>query len=347
MKTILLVEDDTALRENTAELLELSGYRVDTAPNGRIAIDKAKLTPPDLIVCDIMMPEVDGYGVLQALASEENTKHIPFVFLSAKTELKEIRKGMDMGADDYITKPFEEEELLSAIKSRLAKAEILTMHRQSLEPEDEDLPQNLNQLKNYICDEGREISFKKGENIYEKGDRSNNLYLILEGVVKTHTMDDSAKDLITGLFKADDLLGFTSFEGNIPYSETATAVENTDLVEISKKQIKKILEQSRGLSLELMDLLSDNLEVVKEQLVQMAYSSVRKKTANTILQFVEVINPKSGSTIRIMRNDLASTAGVATESLIRTLSDFKKQGLIEIEGRDIRILDIEGLRNVE
>ena len=113
MKKIVLIEDDTALRENTAELLELSNYEVITAPNGKLGIEVAKAQTPDLIVCDIMMPEVDGYGVLEALVSHPETQHIPFIFLSAKTEHKEIRKGMDMGADDYLTKPFEEEELIS------------------------------------------------------------------------------------------------------------------------------------------------------------------------------------------------------------------------------------------
>ena len=104
MRTILLIEDDTALRENTAELLELADYDVLTAPNGRIGIDMAKDNIPNIIVCDIMMPEIDGYGVLEALSIDEKTTHIPFIFLSAKTEHKEIRKGMDLGADDYLTK---------------------------------------------------------------------------------------------------------------------------------------------------------------------------------------------------------------------------------------------------
>ncbi|MBQ0737218.1 response regulator, partial [Aquimarina celericrescens] len=105
MKTILLIEDDTALRENTAELLELSNYEVITAPNGKIGIQKALQEKPDIVVCDIMMPEVDGYGVLEALAKNQHTQNVPFIFLSAKTEHKEIRKGMDLGADDYLTKP--------------------------------------------------------------------------------------------------------------------------------------------------------------------------------------------------------------------------------------------------
>lgn len=349
MKKILLIEDDSALRENTAELLELAGYTVFTAPNGKIGIEKAKSENPNVIVCDIMMPEIDGYGVLQAVSLEEKTKHIPFIFLSAKTEHKEIRRGMDMGADDYLTKPFDEEELMSAIESRLAKASILAMQdKNKAETEiDVENPQNLNQLKNFFCDEGELATYKKGETIYRRGDHSNSMFLILKGVVKTHTMDANAKELITGLYKADDFLGFTSFEDNIPYSETATTVEETEIVGISKKYVKDILKKSQDISLELMNLLTDNLAEIKQQLVRMAYSSVKKKTASTILQFVDVMNKKPETPLRISRNDLATTAGIATESLIRTLSDFKKDGLIEIEGRDIRIVDLESLRAIE
>ncbi len=350
MKNILLIEDDSALRENTAELLELSGYKVSTAPNGKIGIEKAKKEKPNVIICDIMMPEIDGYGVLEAIALEEDTKHIPFIFLSAKTEHKEIRKGMDMGADDYLTKPFDEDELLSAIESRLAKASILEKHKNNQDKEnavDEESPQNLNQLKNFFCDEGEVSTYKKGETIYSKGEHSNSLFLILKGVVKTHTMDANAKELITGLYKADDFLGFTTFDDNIPYSESSTALEETELVGVSKKYVKDILKKSQDISLELMNLLTDNLSEVKQQLLKMAYSSVRKKTAATILQFVEIMDKKPGAPFRISRNDLSTTAGIATESLIRTLSDFKRDGLIEIEGRDIRIVDLESLREIE
>lgn len=347
MKTILLIEDDTALRENTAELLELSGYKVSTAPNGKIGIEKARQDPPDIIICDIMMPVVDGYGVLEAMTSEEATRQIPFIFLSAKTEHKEIRKGMDMGADDYLTKPFDEEELMSAVESRLAKASILATREETVSPQNDEVPRNLHQLKNFFCDEGVESSYKKGENIYRKGDHSNNLYLILSGVVKTHTMDTNAKELITGLYKADDFLGFTTFDENIPYTETATAVADSEIVGISKMHLVEILKKSQDISLELMNLLSENISDVKSQLLQMAYSSVRKKTAATILQFVEVMSLKPNVPIRISRIDLATTAGIATESLIRTLSDFKKAGLIEIEGRNIHILNPEGLQNMD
>lgn len=351
MKTILLIEDDTALRENTAELLELSGYRVHTAANGKIGIEQAQGKKPDIIICDIMMPEVDGYQVLERLTKDSNTSQIPFVFLSAKTEHKEVRKGMDLGADDYLTKPFEEEELLSAVESRLAKAHILSSQTSST-PHTQDAQvengvRNLNELKNFFDDNGTISNYSKGEIIYEEGGRSNYIFLILKGIVKSHKMDESGKELITKLYKADDFLGFTSFIENMPYQESATAMEAVELAGIPKNELKDVLGTSKNVSLELMNLLTDNLVEAKDQLLQMAYSSVRKKTAQTILQFASILNKNSEESIKISRYDLASVAGIATESLIRTLSGFKKDGLIDIEGRNIRILDLEGLRAMD
>ncbi|MBM1106576.1 response regulator [Aurantibacter crassamenti] len=349
MKKVLLIEDDLSLRENTAEILELSGYEVRMAPNGKIGADLAKKHIPDIIVCDIMMPEMDGYGVLQELSANGSTKHIPFIFLSAKTERSEIRKGMDLGADDYLTKPFEEVELLSALESRLAKAELLSRMiappNQDVEaPEDQMV--TLNELKNFFDDHGSIDRFEKGEHIFNEGARATTVYLLLKGVVKCYKMDEDGKELITALYRADDFLGFTSFEENLPYQETATAVENAEVAGVSKLKLKEILQKNQNVSLQLMELLTENITDIKEQLLQMAYSSVRKKTAQTLLQFSEIMNKKSEEPLRISRSDLASVAGIATESLIRTLSGFKKEGLIEIEGRNIRIVKLDALQQV-
>ncbi len=294
-----------------------------------------------------MMPEVNGYGVLKDLSLNDTTQHIPFIFLSAKTEHKEIRKGMDLGADDYLTKPFEEDELLSAVESRLAKASLLSRMMEgkvASEQESEDGVRNLNELKNFFDDHGKVIKIEKGEVVYRKGQYPTMIYLILKGVIKAHIMDDSAKELITALYKADDFLGFTSLMERVAYTESATAVEDVELAGVAISDLKEILGKNKNVSLELMNVLTDTLSDVKEQLLQMAYSSVRRKTAQTILQFAEVLNKKPEDAIKISRYDLASVAGIATESLIRTLSGFKKKGLIEIEGRNIRILDLEGLK---
>ncbi|MFM9908066.1 MAG: PleD family two-component system response regulator, partial [Chitinophagaceae bacterium] len=120
-RTILIIDDHAGIRENTAELLSLGGYRTLTAENGKKGVEVALSEKPDLIVCDIMMPELDGYGVLHLLRKNPETENIPLIFLSAKAERTDLRKGMEMGADDYVTKPFEEIELMSAIESRLKK----------------------------------------------------------------------------------------------------------------------------------------------------------------------------------------------------------------------------------
>src|SRR6187401_2053206 len=123
MKKILLIEDNKEVRESTAEILELANYKVVTAANGKIGVELAGKENPDLIVCDIMMPELDGYGVVYMLSKKPETSSIPLIFLTAKSDKLDIRKGMSMGADDYLTKPFEEMELLSAIEVRLKKSD--------------------------------------------------------------------------------------------------------------------------------------------------------------------------------------------------------------------------------
>src|ERR1700712_4712649 len=125
MQRILLVEDNDEIRENTAEILELANYKVDTAANGKAGIEIALKVIPNLIICDVMMPVLDGYGVLHLLQKNETLKNVPFIFLTAKAERGDFRKGMEMGADDYITKPFSDIELLTAIERRLAKASVL------------------------------------------------------------------------------------------------------------------------------------------------------------------------------------------------------------------------------
>ena len=117
MKKILIIEDNPDVRENTAEILELSNYEVITAENGKEGVKLANEILPDLIICDVMMPELDGFGVLRILGQNQLTNHIPFIFLTAKTEKADFRKGMNLGADDYITKPAEPDELHARLRA--------------------------------------------------------------------------------------------------------------------------------------------------------------------------------------------------------------------------------------
>lgn len=133
MKKILVIEDESAIRENLLRLLKGEGFEVIEAENGRVGVSMAITKLPDLILCDITMPELDGYGVLATLRSEAITATIPFIFLTGKADRAELRLGMEQGADDYLTKPFTRDELLSAIASRFRKQQTFAEHYNTLQ----------------------------------------------------------------------------------------------------------------------------------------------------------------------------------------------------------------------
>ncbi len=121
MKKILIIEDEPEMRRNICTILRLEKFHPIAAENGRVGLELVGKEKPDLILCDVMMPELDGHGVLAGLRSNEDTVTIPFIFLTAKGEKPDIRAGMNLGADDYLTKPVAKADLLAAIRSRLAR----------------------------------------------------------------------------------------------------------------------------------------------------------------------------------------------------------------------------------
>jgi two-component system sensor histidine kinase/response regulator len=134
MTKILVIEDEESLREEIVEILGFEEFDVAEAPNGRVGLEVARQIMPDIIICDISMPEMDGYEVLQELREDEKTSRIPFIFLTARADRSFMRHGMELGADDYLTKPFSNNELLAAIKARLSRHTTITeLHPQELE----------------------------------------------------------------------------------------------------------------------------------------------------------------------------------------------------------------------
>lgn len=126
MKKILVIEDEPQMRRNLTTILRLEKFQPIAAENGRVGAELAKKELPDLILCDVMMPELDGHGVLQSLRADSATAAIPFIFLTAKGEREDLRTGMNLGADDYLTKPVAKTELLAAITARLQRSEQTT-----------------------------------------------------------------------------------------------------------------------------------------------------------------------------------------------------------------------------
>lgn len=121
MKKILIIEDEAETRDNLVLMLEMEGFKPLSAPNGHVGVEIAKRELPDVILCDVSMPKLDGYGVLERLRADQTTVSIPFIFLTAKTDKKDLRTGMNLGADDYLTKPASAEEVLAAINARLER----------------------------------------------------------------------------------------------------------------------------------------------------------------------------------------------------------------------------------
>lgn len=346
MKKVLLIEDDTQLRENIAELLELYQYDVYTASDGAEGVKIAHQVLPHVIVCDIMMPGMDGYQVLERLSHAADTKRIPFIYMSAKSERADVRKGMDLGADDYIPKPFEEQELISAIENRIARVEILKKKEEEGEDSETPVIESLEMLQQWFRLNGEYTSFRAKESIYEEGYHSNFVYLVEEGVVKTITMDESGHELINKVFHEGDFFGYASFMDTAPYRESAIAIRPVKLYALNKETVSEILLKNHHLTIEIIDLLSSDIISYKERMLQMAYGTVRKKAAQSILQFLEQLGQTPDQGIYISRSDLASVAGIAPESFIRALTEFKSEGLINSKGRNIKVLDAEGLRNV-
>src|ERR1700749_2971197 len=168
---VLILEDNNDIRENIVEILELANYSVFAAYNGKTGVDLAIKHTPDIILCDIMMPELDGYGVLYMLNKNPETAAIPFIFLTAKAERLDLRKGMEMGADDYLTKPFDDMDLLNAIESRLAKKKKQEEYfNKSLDRLNTLISKNqgLNELKK-IIQERKSRLIKKNQVIYYDG----------------------------------------------------------------------------------------------------------------------------------------------------------------------------------
>jgi CRP-like cAMP-binding protein/DNA-binding NarL/FixJ family response regulator len=344
MKTILLIEDNDAIRENTAEILELTGYTVHTAENGKVGVEKALENKPDLVICDIMMPVLDGYGVLHIFNKNPQLTGVPFIFLTAKTERTDFRKGMELGADDYLTKPFEESELLTAIESRLNRFLNLkpeyNLQQDGLDKFLTDA-QKVGNLQSLSADR-KAHAVRKKQYIYAEGDEPTRLYFLKSGKVKTVRSNADGKEFITGLYNAGEFLGYLPLLDKGEYTDSAVTLEDSELVYIPKADFQQLLLANPDVSSQFVKLLAGRVADRETQLLGMAYSSLRRRVADTLLRLHD---GQPDAVIQLSRDDLAAMVGTATESLIRTLSEFRQDGLIEqTSAGGIRVIQAEKLR---
>jgi CRP/FNR family cyclic AMP-dependent transcriptional regulator len=349
MKKILVIEDNREVRENISEILELSEYHVVKVDNGKTGVETALKEPFDLIICDIMMPLLDGYGVLHLLSKHKETRRIPFIFLTAKSEKADIRKGMEMGADDYLTKPFDGIELLNAIEIRLKKSQ----DHNEITPGVIGLNDFIDQayragLIRLTSNEREVVDYQKKHVIYKEDQRPRFLYYIVRGKIKVYKKNSDGKELITNILKEGDFWGYLSILENTYYRDNAEVLEDASLMQIPASDFLELVTNDPKIAQQFIRLISCNALEKEEDLLNMAYSSLRKKVAYGMVQLLSNFkeNGKKFITLKLSRKELAQAVGVATESLVRTITDFKEEKMIDIIDGQITIIDENKLRNL-
>lgn len=346
---ILIIEDHDGIRGNIFEILEMAKYTVFEAANGKIGVEMALKHIPDIILCDIMMPELDGYGVIYMLSKHHETSSIPFIFLTAKAEHNDLRKGMEMGADDYLIKPFDDMELLNAIDIRLRKKALIQQKQyQTKANEFQIMVAKTDGLAEFakIIAGHKSREFKKNQVVYHEADHGKGIFLILQGKVKTIKLSIDGRELMTGMYGTGDYLGINAVLSNSVYTDTATATEASTLCLIPIEELEKVINLYPEVARKFIHLLSDDNREKEEQLLQLAYDSVRKKMAGALLRLYKRQIIKTDF-FTITRDDLAAMACMATETVSRTLSDFRNENLIEREGIVITILDPDRLAKMK
>ena len=341
MRKVLIIEDSDDIRDGIVEILDMAGFETYAAKNGKLGVELAFKSIPDIILCDIMMPELDGYGVLYLLQKNLKTATIPFIFMTAKAERADMRKGMEMGADDYLTKPFDDVELFNAIESRLKK---------KTKPQGfKSIPGDKDSLFAALRAKGKIRSLLSKQIIYVENDEPAYLYFVKKGQVKTYKRAKDGRELSSTLYHDGDFFGYESLCKSSLYTDNAATLSDSELIIIAKADFMDYLLNHQEIAATFIDLLSGSVQEKEEQMLRLAYFSVRKRVADALIQVAQKFGDQNSDDciLKISRDDLAALVGTASETVSRMLADFKDEKLIEKNGNAIHILSIEKLRNVK
>lgn len=344
MKKVLVVEDDP----NIVELLDIHlndlECTLEKAYEGKTGLHKALTHKYDLIILDVMLPGMDGMEICRRIRGKEI--QTPVMMLTARSEEIDRVLGLEMGADDYLTKPFEDTELLDAIESRLKKREIAdTDYKKTFEGINEFITdaRAIAKLED-LTNEQKKRSYQRKAEIFRKGDLPNYLFFVMDGKVKEFKTNEDGKELITGIYSSGEFFGYEALLENSEYKESATCIDNSELSLIPKKDFFALIYSNRDVANKFIEMLSNKVTEKEERLLNLAYNSVRQRTADALVTLWDKYGKEPE--ISISRDDLAHMVGTATESVIRVLSDFKDEKVIEIQSGKIRIAEPEKLKQI-
>lgn len=340
MSKILIIEDNFEVRDNLEELLTLAGYDVVTAVNGKDGVLKAKNELPNIILCDIMMPELDGYGVLHILGRSTLTMHIPFLFLSAKAEKTDIRKGMGLGADDYIPKPYDENELLETIENKLRRFS-------SLQQAASQSNQNTVEY-NFIFESSEEFKLNEKSVIYEIGGSVKKCYFLKSGKVRIYKINEGGKEFTTKVISEGECFSVEPILSLSTYNDTAIALTDLVLQYVDKEAFLEKIYSTPCLLQNLVKDLSDEVLGKEQQLIELAYNSVKLRVVKSLLLLAEKYDVEAQQVqFSISRSELASMVGTSSETVIRVLSALKEENILSISQSTIIINDLNALMRLD
>lgn len=344
---ILIIEDNTDVRENLREILTLSGHDAFVAADGKEGVEVALRLQPDLILCDIMMPGLDGYGVLRILSKQPATADIPFLFLTARTDLADMRRGMTLGADDYITKPFDDVELLDTIEMRLKKnagSSALPAGGGMFTPNPERMAED--QWPAAWLEEAPRVIHKK-DILFTEGQTCRHVFLIRQGRAIATRTDAYSKEVVTRIHQAGDLAGTSSVFAGDRYLESVKAFEEITVIPVKKEEFLRFALRDTQSAYYFLHHLARDLSRADEKLLLQAFGSVRMKLAATLLDLHAAYAVDGRAVIPVSREDLANMAGTAKETIIRCLSEFREEGLVHLNGSEILIDTVKPLAELQ
>ena len=350
-KTILIIEDNADIRENVSELLEISGYTTFTANNGKDGLESAQKNYPNLVLCDITMPILDGYGVLRAFENIPEIAGTPFIFMTAKAEKADFRTGMDLGADDYLAKPFSGDELLRIVSARLKKSRLI---KDFFENNLNGLNAFVNTAKtqqglNILSDHRTMKKIRKKDMLFMEGDSPNFLHFIISGKIKIFKSNESGKEYIINIHKEGDYIGYVALLKDSEHKESAMAIEDCEVALIPKQEFFHLLHSNNEVAMEFIKMMSSNFSDAEEKLLKLAYDSARKRVAEAII-FVSKKYKTEGSdelSFNLLRENISALSGISPESVSRNLTDFKEEGMIETCNGSIKILNLKKLETLK
>lgn len=348
MERILLIADNQELQQRIAKLFESAGYLLLSTSNGKKGVEWAREIRPVAIFFELAIPEINGYEVLEILQNDPKTNRIPFIFITAKADRTAFRKAMECGADDYLTTPFTDRELLKTLEVRLKKVRLFGSKSEGNAENIQPLGQEDNPLISLLIESSAEKRYKQKQLVFAEGKHPQYLFYLKSGKVKASKINEDGKELTVGLYSPGDYMGYIALLEDKPYKVTTRALEASNIMRIPRKNFFELMNRHSDLPLQFIQVLVQNNNIKAEQMVHLAYNSLRKRVASSLIRLKNKfsLDPKEEVLLKMTREELARLSGTTTESLIRTLSDFKNEKLIQIEGRAIRILDEDGLKNM-